>query len=86
MVHRAVVNRTQQRFSVAYIYGPPSQAEIRPVGSRPVYRAVTWPEYLGIKSKKRFDQALESIRVVPSRDEGARGHDYDAAVVIIHAK
>ncbi|XP_078432292.1 gibberellin 3-beta-dioxygenase 1-like [Wolffia australiana] len=75
VVHRAVVNRTRHRLSVAYLYGPPANAEVAPVGPRAVYRAVTWPEYLGIKSKKTFDQALESIKLTPRGDDD---HTYTA--------
>ncbi|CAA6666307.1 unnamed protein product [Spirodela intermedia] len=32
VVHRAVVNQTQHRLSVAYLYGPPTHAEIAPLG------------------------------------------------------
>ncbi|CAL0324144.1 unnamed protein product [Lupinus luteus] len=48
--HRVLVNRTRQRFSAAYLFGPPANVEICPhaklVGpSRPpLYRPVTWNE------------------------------------------
>ncbi|XP_020227928.1 gibberellin 3-beta-dioxygenase 1 [Cajanus cajan] len=68
VVHRVRVNRTRQRFSVAYLYGPPTNVEISPhvklVGpTRPaLYRSVTWNEYLGTKAK-HFNKALSSVRL-----------------------
>ncbi|MQM03381.1 hypothetical protein Taro_036161 [Colocasia esculenta] len=80
VVHRAVVNRTQHRLSAAYIYGPPSHAEVAPMRGllgpggegTPLYRRVTWPEYLGIKAK-HFDKALASIKVAASAAAGGGG-------------
>ncbi|CAI9114067.1 OLC1v1014686C1 [Oldenlandia corymbosa var. corymbosa] len=68
VLHRAVVNRTRHRFSIAYLYGPPSGVTISPVpklldqSHPPLYRPVTWKEYLGVKSKI-FDKALNSLRL-----------------------
>lgn len=68
VLHRALVNRTRPRFSVAYLYGPPANVEICPheklVGpSRPaLYRPVTWSEYLGTKAK-HFNKALSYVQL-----------------------
>ncbi|XP_057732094.1 gibberellin 3-beta-dioxygenase 1-like [Arachis stenosperma] len=68
VLHRVLVNRTRQRFSVAYLYGPPSNVHIRPhpklIGpNRPaLYRPVTWNEYLGTKAKY-FNKALSSVQL-----------------------
>ncbi|CAL5199844.1 unnamed protein product [Lathyrus oleraceus] len=68
VLHRVLVNRTRQRFSVAYLYGPPSNVEICPhaklIGPTkpPLYRSVTWNEYLGTKAK-HFNKALSSVRL-----------------------
>lgn len=68
VLHRAVVNRTQHRLSVAYLYGPPTGVKVSPLSKLvdqrhpPLYRAVTWSEYLGIKAK-HFDKALSSVRL-----------------------
>lgn len=68
VLHRAVVNRTQHRLSVAYLYGPPSDVQISPLpklidqNNPPLYRPVTWSEYLGTKAK-HFDKALSSVRL-----------------------
>ncbi|XP_061338578.1 gibberellin 3-beta-dioxygenase 1-like [Gastrolobium bilobum] len=68
VLHRVLVNRTRQRFSVAYLYGPPANVEIGPhaklVGPSqpPVYRPVTWNEYLGTKAK-HFNKALSWVRL-----------------------
>ncbi|KAK2371473.1 gibberellin 3-beta-dioxygenase [Trifolium repens] len=68
VLHRVLVNRIRQRFSVAYLYGPPSNVEICPhaklVGPTqpPLYRSVTWNEYLG-KKAKHFNKALSSVRL-----------------------
>lgn len=75
VLHRVVVNRTRQRFSVAYLYGPPPNAEICPhaklVGPTqpPLYRSVTWNEYLGTKAKY-FNKALSSVRLRASSING----------------
>ncbi|CAN4098370.1 unnamed protein product [Withania somnifera] len=68
VLHRAVVNRTQHRLSIAYLYGPPSGVRVSPLSKLvdhrhpPLYRAVTWSEYLGTKAKY-FDKALSSVRL-----------------------
>nr|BAJ65442.1 gibberellin 3-oxidase [Torenia fournieri]BAJ76663.1 gibberellin 3-oxidase [Torenia fournieri] len=69
VVHRAVVNRTRHRLSVAYLYGPPSSVKISPLRKLvdkyhpPLYRPITWSEYLGTKAK-HFDKALTSVRLL----------------------
>ncbi|KAG5008863.1 hypothetical protein JHK82_017430 [Glycine max] len=71
VLHRVRVNRTQQRFSVAYLYGPPANVQISPhvklVGpTRPaLYRPVTWNEYLGTKANL-FNKALSAVRLSAS--------------------
>ncbi|KAJ6427272.1 hypothetical protein OIU84_022797 [Salix udensis] len=68
VLHRAVVNRTQHRLSIAFLYGPPSSVPISPlqklVGPHhpPLYRPITWNEYLGTKAKY-FNKALSSMRI-----------------------
>ncbi|KAI3512632.1 hypothetical protein L1887_19950 [Cichorium endivia] len=68
VLHRAVVNRTQHRLSVAYLYGPPSNVKIAPLSkltdnvNPPLYRSVTWSEYLGTKAK-HFNKALSLVRL-----------------------
>ncbi|KAL3528813.1 hypothetical protein ACH5RR_008135 [Cinchona calisaya] len=68
VLHRAIVNRTQHRLSVAYLYGPPSSVKISPLqklvdqGHPPLYRPVTWSEYLRTKAK-HFDKALSLVRL-----------------------
>ncbi|CAA6666306.1 unnamed protein product [Spirodela intermedia] len=84
VVHRAVVDRNQDRLSIAYLYGPPANAKIAPIGrgsEAPVYRTVTWPEYIGIRAK-HFTKSLESIRVLPEGEEKA-GEDDDGPTVSI---
>lgn len=70
VVHRARVNKTRSRISIAYLWGGPAgDVEISPISKivGPVgpclYRPVTWSEYLRIKFEV-FDKALEAIRVV----------------------
>ncbi|KAJ8428318.1 hypothetical protein Cgig2_014209 [Carnegiea gigantea] len=66
--HRAVVNKTRHRLSVAYLYGPEPNVRIQPLpklsdaNRPPLYRPVTWSEYLGIKGK-HFDKTLSLIRL-----------------------
>ncbi|KAL6990298.1 iron ascorbate-dependent oxidoreductase [Sarracenia purpurea var. burkii] len=68
VLHRAMVNRTQHRLSIAYLYGPPTNVQILPLSklvgpSHPaLYRPVTWTEYLANKAK-HFDKALSSVRL-----------------------
>lgn len=68
VLHRAVVNRSRHRMSVAYLYGPPPAVKISPLpklvskGQPPMYREITWSEYLGTKAK-HFDKALSSVRL-----------------------
>lgn len=73
VLHRAVVNRTKQRLSIAYLYGPPSSVPISPLAKLvgpnqpPLYRPVTWNEYLGTKAK-HFNEALSSVRICAALD------------------
>ncbi|KAK9690324.1 hypothetical protein RND81_09G120000 [Saponaria officinalis] len=66
--HQAVVNKARHRYSVAYLYGPPSGAAIQPISELvgpthpPLYRAVTWSEYLGLKGKY-FHKALSLVQL-----------------------
>nr|XP_010914990.1 gibberellin 3-beta-dioxygenase 1-like [Elaeis guineensis] len=75
VLHRAVVNRTRHRLSAAYICGPPAHVKVSPVdklvgpSEGPAYRAVTWPEYLGLK-RKLFNKALASIKISKEEWEG----------------
>ncbi|KAF5726903.1 hypothetical protein HS088_TW22G00588 [Tripterygium wilfordii] len=68
VLHRAVVNRNQDRLSVAYLYGPPSSVQISPLSKLvgpsqpPLYRSITWTEYLRTKAKY-FNKALLSVKV-----------------------
>ncbi|PPD69003.1 hypothetical protein GOBAR_DD34118 [Gossypium barbadense] len=68
VLHRAMVNRTRHRLSIAYLYGPPSSVKISPhpklVGPThpPLYRPITWNEYLDTKAKY-FNKALSWVRV-----------------------
>lgn len=66
-LHRAVVQRKRHRLSVAYLWGPPPHVQLGPFqklvgpGKQPMYRPVTWPEYLSIKAT-HFNKALSQIR------------------------
>lgn len=67
--HRAVVNAVEHRISAAYIIGPPGHVKIGPVrrlmrasGESPMYRSVTWPEYLAIRARL-FDKAIEYVQL-----------------------
>ncbi|KAL1218430.1 Gibberellin 3-beta-dioxygenase 1 [Cardamine amara subsp. amara] len=67
VLHRARVNQTRSRFSVAFLWGPQSDIRISsvpklvsPVES-PLYQSVTWAEYLKIKAT-HFNKALSMIR------------------------
>ncbi|KAF9612835.1 hypothetical protein IFM89_004245 [Coptis chinensis] len=68
VLHRAVVHRTRHRLSIAYLYGPPTNIQISPLSKLidpkhpPLYRSVTWSEYLGTKAK-HFNKALSSVRL-----------------------
>ncbi|XP_027330126.1 gibberellin 3-beta-dioxygenase 1-like [Abrus precatorius] len=67
VLHRAVVNKTRHRISVAYIYGPPRDVKISPLtkltnhGHPPYYGPITWKEYISLKSK-HCNNALEFIK------------------------
>lgn len=85
--HRAMVNRTHHRFSIAYIYGPPAGVKISPVqklldqGHPPLYKSVTWSEYLGTKAK-HFDKALSAMRLcLPLNGFGDAKNDHNRVVV-----
>ncbi|KAL3824328.1 hypothetical protein ACJIZ3_020357 [Penstemon smallii] len=81
VLHRAIVNRTQHRLSVAYLYGPPASVKISPLQklvdiSHPqMYRPITWSEYLGTKAK-HFDKALTSVRLCAPRSRVVNSNDH----------
>lgn len=62
--HRAVVNRTRHRISVAYFYGPRADSVVGPFSrlGLPRYRTLTLKEYIGIKAK-HLDKALSLITI-----------------------
>ncbi|CAI9753678.1 unnamed protein product [Fraxinus pennsylvanica] len=84
--HRAVVNRTQHRLSLAYLYGPPSNVKISPLPKLvdhfhpPLFRPITWSEYLGTKAK-HFDKALTSVRVWAPRNGFVDTNDHNSVKV-----
>lgn len=66
-IHRVLVNNSQQRISTAFFFGPSEDIEISPIGKlveqgkNPLYRSVTWKEYLKLKNQY-FNKALEHVR------------------------
>ncbi|CAM8923219.1 hypothetical protein QQ045_022091 [Rhodiola kirilowii] len=68
VMHRAVVDGTEHRISVAYFYGSPPGVEVGPAGTilgegeSPVYGSVTWKVYLGLKGR-HGQKALEMIKM-----------------------
>lgn len=86
VLHRAVVNRTRHRLSVAYLYGPPASVQISPLQKLvdkyhpPLYRPITWSEYLGTKAK-HFDKALTSVRVCAPRNGFVDANDHNSVQV-----
>ena len=80
--HRAVVNRERDRISVPYFLGPPPDMEVAPLasavppGRKAAFRAVTWPEYMGLREKAhRTDaSALAMLRVADEGEEGGMPH------------
>ncbi|KAK1416814.1 hypothetical protein QVD17_25931 [Tagetes erecta] len=87
VLHRAMVNRTQHRLSVAYLYGPPSNVQISPLSKLtdqvhpPLYRPVTWSEYLGTKAK-HFNKALSSVRLCAPLNGFADANDHNGVVPV----
>ncbi|OIW03073.1 hypothetical protein TanjilG_19353 [Lupinus angustifolius] len=62
-LHRAIVNNTNERYSVAYFYGPQADYVISPLvlnSDVPCFRALTVKDYLSIKAKN-FKGALSLI-------------------------
>ena len=63
VLHRVTVNQTQQRYSVAYFYGPPVDYVVSPRvlnSAAARFRGVTVKEYVGIKAKN-LGEALSLI-------------------------
>ncbi|KAJ4832712.1 hypothetical protein Tsubulata_035197 [Turnera subulata] len=80
VLHRAMVNRTKERLSLAYLYGPQPSVQISPLpklvgpSQPPLYRPVTWTEYLGTKAK-HFNKALSCVKVcAPMKGLDANDH------------
>ncbi|GLU14574.1 hypothetical protein SLE2022_311350 [Rubroshorea leprosula] len=87
VLHRAKVNRTHQRLSIAYLYGPPSSVKICPLSKLvgpsqpPLYRPVTWNEYLGTKAK-HFNKALSSVRLCAPLNGLVDVNDHNNSVTV----
>ncbi|GMH15152.1 hypothetical protein Nepgr_016993 [Nepenthes gracilis] len=68
VLHRATVNLTRHRLSVAYLFGPPWEAHVSPISKvvdsdhPPLYRAVTLREYREMRAE-HFDKALSLVRL-----------------------
>ncbi|KAI4337365.1 hypothetical protein L6164_015793 [Bauhinia variegata] len=67
VVHRVTVNRTHQRYSVAYFHGPPVDYVVSPFSTTVLdnksgvrFRAVTVKEYIAIKARN-LGEALSLI-------------------------
>ncbi|RLN29292.1 hypothetical protein C2845_PM05G13780 [Panicum miliaceum] len=74
--HRAVVNRERDRISVPYFLGPPADMEVAPLasavqlGRKAAFRAVTWPEYMGVRGKAlRTDASALALLQVAEEEE-----------------
>ncbi|KAJ8755998.1 hypothetical protein K2173_024543 [Erythroxylum novogranatense] len=86
VLHRAVVNRAKPRLSIAYLYGPPSNVQISPLSKLvgpsqpPLYRSVTWNEYLGTKAK-HFNKALSRVRACASQNGSVDVNDHSSVQV-----
>lgn len=82
--HRAVVNRDLDRISLGYFLGPPPHVKVAPLreavppGQKPAYRAVTWPEYMGVR-KKAFTTGASALNLVATADD----YDGDALPLIL---
>ncbi|XP_010429978.1 PREDICTED: gibberellin 3-beta-dioxygenase 2-like [Camelina sativa] len=67
VLHRARVNHIRSRFSMAYLWGPPSDLMISPLSrlvdplQSPLYPSLTWKQYLATKAT-HFNQSLSIIR------------------------
>ncbi|KAK1292366.1 Gibberellin 3-beta-dioxygenase 1 [Acorus calamus] len=81
-VHRVIVDADHHRYSFVNLWGTPPDVKVMPhpklvgPGKPPLYRAVTWMEYLGIKTKI-LNEALDSIRVHENLgdDESIQNHN-----------
>ncbi|CAF2141058.1 unnamed protein product [Brassica rapa] len=74
VLHRARVNHLRSRFSMAYLWGPPSDLMISPLPKlvdplhSPLYPSLTWKQYLATKAT-HFNQSLSFIRNYLSSDQ-----------------
>ncbi|WVZ96762.1 hypothetical protein U9M48_042361 [Paspalum notatum var. saurae] len=74
-LHRGVVNRERVRISVPYFLGPPADMKVAPLesavppGRKPVFRAVTWPEYMEVKHRAS-DMDASALELLQDAEEG----------------
>ncbi|CAN6939065.1 unnamed protein product [Brassica oleracea] len=74
VLHRARVNHLRSRFSMAYLWGPPSDQMISPLPKlvnplqSPLYPSLTWKQYLATKAI-HFNRSLSFIRNCLSLDQ-----------------
>ncbi|VAH58240.1 gibberellin 3-beta-dioxygenase 2-1 [Triticum urartu] len=79
--HRAVVNRDSDRISLGYFLGPPAHVKVAPLrealaGTPAAYRAVTWPEYMGVR-KKAFTTGASALKMVAISTDNDAANDTD---------
>ena len=79
VLHRAVVNKDRERVSVAYFLGPPKDMKVAPLraailpGTKARFRAVTWPEYMGMREEmfSKDESALTMLHLTEDGEEEA---------------
>lgn len=62
--HQVIVSEKEHRISVAYFYGPRTDAQVAPLSriEVPIYRSLSVKEFIGIKAK-HLDKALSFVRI-----------------------
>ncbi|KAM0020538.1 putative gibberellin 3-beta-dioxygenase [Helianthus debilis subsp. tardiflorus] len=63
VIHRAMVNQSEHRISVACFHGPPAESRVAPSSKfqKPCFKSLLVKEYLSLKYK-HFFEALSLIR------------------------
>ncbi|KAJ4821570.1 Gibberellin 3-beta-dioxygenase 2-3 [Rhynchospora pubera] len=74
VLHRAVVNKTDQWLSAGQFFVPPVDVNVGPLnrlitGSQPVYKSVPWLEYWKLR-ETLYDESLQAIKVDGHGKEG----------------
>lgn len=62
-LHRVLASTEANRFSIAYFLNPSYDAIIQPCDAEPIYRAVPWREFRGLRARGDYGDYGEEVQI-----------------------